>query len=61
MAGFCVRENNKIIFETYRNRGDADEVDIEDLETGLHIDILFKMLPDIFPAFLKRLILRRIS
>jgi hypothetical protein len=56
MTGFCVRENDEIIFEPYCNRGDADEVDIKDLETRLHIDMLFKMLPDIFPAFLKGLI-----
>ncbi len=28
-------------------------MDIKDLETRLDIDILLKMLPDIFPAFLE--------
>jgi hypothetical protein len=31
-------------------------MDIKDFKTWLDIDKLFKMLPDIFPAFLKRLI-----
>jgi len=56
MAGFCVRENDKIILQPYGDRGYTDEVNVKDLKTRLDIDIFLKMLPDIFPAFLKRLI-----
>ena len=56
MAGFRVRENDKITLEPDRYRREADEMDVKDLKTRLDINILLEMLPDIFPAFLKRLI-----
>jgi hypothetical protein len=51
MAGFCIRENDKVPIKPYRNGWHSNGVDIKDLETRLDIDILSKMLPDIFPAF----------
>jgi hypothetical protein len=51
MAGFGIRENNKIPVKSNRNGWHSNGVDIEDLETRLDINILGKMLPDIFPAF----------
>ena len=51
MAGFCIWKDDKVPVKAYCYWGHSDGMNIEDLETRLDINILGKMLPDVFPAF----------
>ena len=56
VAGLGVRKNNKIPVEANGNRGNADDMDVKDLEPRFDIDRLGKIAPDIIPALLERCI-----